>query len=349
MYDYLVIGQGIAGSILTYLLHQEGKKVMVIDNNVPDSSSKVAAGIFNPITGKKLVKSWKVDDFFPLIHRFYPSLEEKIGGSFFHPMEIVKPIQSIEEQNFFISKSGNPDWNGYVEVHFPEKEYADFLHTKEGGARLKQGGWVDTKRLVHAMGSYFKYNGIFQEKEFTYKDLSIRENFVKWNDISAKKIIFCEGYKVLENPYFSWLPFRTTKGEQLIIEADLPEEKMVNKGVFILPKGGKKFLVGATFDLTDINKTTQKGKQQLIDKLEKLISIPYIILDHFSGIRPTVIDRKPILGQHPQHSNLLVFNGLGTKGVSLAPYFARKFITYLECNVPLDKEVNIKRFYEKFY
>jgi len=348
MLDYLIVGQGIAGSVLAYFLKKQGKEVMVVDDRHPHSSSKVAAGIFNPITGKKLVKSWKVDDLFALVHTFYPSLEKELNANFYFPMEIVKPIQSIEEQNLFISKSGNPDWSGYVEVFFPEIEYASYLHTEQGGARLKQGGWVDAKALVEAFCNYFVSEKMYLETSFEYKDLMIDDDKVIWQAYTTKKVIFCEGHKVLQNPYFSWLPLRTTKGEQLIIQADLPEQKMINKGVFILPKGDQKFLVGATFDLTDVNEVTEKGKRQLIEKLEKLINVPYEIIAHFSGIRPTVVDRKPIIGNHPTYSQLAVFNGLGTKGISLSPYFAQQYVMHLQENTPLDKEVMIERYYKKF-
>ncbi len=349
MLDYLIVGQGIAGSVLAYCLKKQGYKVMVVDDNHPQSSSKVAAGIFNPITGKKLVKSWKVDDLFALVHTFYPTLEKELNANFYFPMEIVKPIQSIEEQNLFISKSGNPDWSGYVEVLFPETEYASYLHTEEGGARLKQGGWVDAKALVNAFCTYFAQEKMYVQASFVYEDLVLRDEYVLWHEYKAKKVIFCEGYNVLQNPYFSWLPLRTTKGEQLIIQADLPEQKMINKGVFILPKGDKKFLVGATFDLTEVNSITEKGKRQLTEKLEKLIRVPYEIVDHFSGIRPTVVDRKPIIGNHPTHTQLAVFNGLGTKGISLSPYFAQQYVQYLQGNSALDKEVMVERYYDKFY
>jgi len=327
---------------------KEGKKVFVLDNATADSSSKVAAGIFNPITGKKLIKSWRVDELFPLVHRFYSELEKELGASFFFPTEIVKPIQNIEEQNFFLSKTGNPDWNAYVDVFFPETEYLDYLNTEAGGARFKNGGWVDSKAFLEAMLGYLEKNEAYQQTEFDFKNLKVFDKSVTYHGIVAKKMIFCDGYHVLKNPFFCKLPFRTTKGEQLIIEADLPDTKIINKGVFILPKGNGQFLVGATFDLTDVNNITEKGKRQLLDKLDKLLKVPYKVIHQFSGIRPTVVDRKPIIGSHPKYTNLFTFNGMGTKGISLAPYFAKQFIEHLTTGKDLEKVVDIQRFYDLF-
>ena len=56
--DYLIVGMGLAGSALAYFLSKNGKKIALIDNNIDQTSSKIAAGLYNPITGRKMVKTW---------------------------------------------------------------------------------------------------------------------------------------------------------------------------------------------------------------------------------------------------------------------------------------------------
>lgn len=51
------------------------------------------------------------------------------------------------------------------------------------------------------------------------------------------------------------------------------------------------------------------------------MKIPYNVVEHKAGVRPSVSDRRPVLGPCKDYEQLVVFNGLGTKGVSLAPFF----------------------------
>lgn len=187
------------------------------------------------------------------------------------------------------------------------------------------------------------------EEKFDFSQLSVSENNISYKDLKVKKIIFCEGFKAIENPYFPKLPFKLTKGEILTIkllgDKIIPTEKVVNKGVFILPLGNNTYKVGATYEWAELNEeATEKGKSELIEKLQKVIKTPFEIIDHQAGIRPTVNDRRPLLGFHSQHPQLAIFNGMGTKAVMLAPYFAKHFAEVLEGETSLDKEVDIARF-----
>ena len=186
------------------------------------------------------------------------------------------------------------------------------------------------------------------EETFDYNRVSFSENKVVYKDIEADKIIFCEGYKTIDNPYFSWLPFKLTKGEILTVKIPdfkIDDEFVLNKGVFILPLGNNIYKVGATYEWNDLTeKTTEKGKLELEDKLKKVIKLPFEIIDQQAGIRPTVLDRRPLIGIHSENNKLAVFNGMGTKGVMLVPHFANQFADFLINNIPLNKEVDIDRF-----
>ncbi len=100
-----------------------------------------------------------------------------------------------------------------------------------------------------------------------------------------------------------------------------------------------------TYQFQDSTRTiTQQGLEELTEKLEELISFPYTIINQSWGMRPSTLDRRPILGSHPDHQSVVIFNGLGTKGVSLAPYFSHVLAEWLEKGRPINKEVDIQRY-----
>ncbi|MFK7904191.1 MAG: NAD(P)/FAD-dependent oxidoreductase, partial [Chitinophagales bacterium] len=173
---------------------------------------------------------------------------------------------------------------------------------------------------------------------------------VSWKGIEAKKIIFCEGHQTRFNPYFDWLPFVPAKGELLIIEAkglDLEAtERIAKNKITLLPLGNDRYWVGSTYEWKKLDEVpTQKYREELSSQLENTINVPYQIIVHQAGIRPSAKDRRPFVGLHPKYPNMGVFNGLGTKGVSLSPYFAHHFAAHLEEGEELEKVVDIRRYF----
>ena len=162
----------------------------------------------------------------------------------------------------------------------------------------------------------------------------------------ADRVIFCEGNGMMNNPYFKDLPLEGTKGELITIFApDLELTEVLKSAVFVMPLGEHLYKIGATFNWTDkTNSPTEKGREELIEKLKRVISCEFEIRDHEAGVRPTTQDRRPLLGIHQRHPGLAVFNGLGTRGVMSAPFLARQLVDFLEDDVLLDPEVNISRF-----
>jgi len=196
---------------------------------------------------------------------------------------------------------------------------------------------------------YFQEKQAYFQEDFHFNDLEIFDNGIKWKHITAEKIIFCEGHLGVNNPWFDWLPLEETKGEILIVEIPgFESEYILKRSCSIIPLGGNLFKVGATFDWDDTTEIpTEKGRTELIQKLEKFLKAPYKIVDQEAGLRPTVRDRRPLIGLHPQNSNIGIFNGMGTKGIMLAPWFAQHFTEHVLEGKPLKKEVDIQRFWVK--
>lgn len=336
--DYIIVGQGIAGTLLSWFLINRGKKVVVVDQYNPSSSSQVAAGIFNPITGRRFVKTWMADTIFPFAEDAYLELEEELKCQFYHPMPILRTISGDLEIKEFAKKSKRSE---YFEYFSKESD-----PNSSDAVIISHGGYVDFSILLHAYREKLRAKKIILESHFTFHDLTLGRDELSWKDYAPDKIIFCEGYQVLNNPFFMDLPFTSSKGEMLTIKTDsLPQDQLINAGIFILPIGNQLFRVGATYDWEDRTETPTEGaKKELVLKLVQFMGNDFEIIDQKAAIRPTVKDRSPIIGLHPDLEFLGVFNGLGTKGASLGPYFANQFVEFLEDGNSLSEEVDINRF-----
>jgi glycine oxidase len=346
--DYIIVGQGIAGTVLAYTLLNEGRSVIIIDEPTLSNASKIAAGLYNPVVFKRLVKSWLADDLVPFMDKFYQNAEEKLNAHFYHKKQIVKLFTEENEKEFWLKKT-NEDVGKYLSKSIHDNFLNDIIYCPLGASEVVSAGNLDTLLFLRSFQNYFSEKKVLVKEKFEYDQLKISENSVSYKNIKANKIIFCEGYKSVDNPYFNWLPFKLTKGEIITIklpdEFKIPTEKVINKGVFVLPIGDNKYRVGATYEWNELNEiTTEKGKADLTEKLSKILKVPFEIIEHDAGVRPTVNDRRPLIGIHPQHKTLGVFNGMGTKAVMIAPFFAKQFVDFLENNNPLDKEVDIMRF-----
>ncbi len=346
--DYLIIGQGIAGTILAFQLIKRGKKVLIVDKKNPNSSSRVAAGLFNPITGRKFVKTWRVDDLFPYLHPFYSQLEQQLSSIFFHKTDIYRPFESIGDQNDWMAKGHYDEFKNYVEVNYESARFP-LIHNAAGGLIVKQGGFVDINTMLDAARTYFIKNDMLLDTTFNQEDVEVFNNEVTYQQFTASRMILCTGSKIADD-WFSWLPFRPVKGEVLFLESKEQVDRIYNKGCFITPPINGLSRAGSTYEWKDLSTTpTEKARNTIMDKLNALIKWDVQIKDQKAGIRPATLDRKPFIGIHPKFETIFIFNGLGTKGVSLAPYFSEQFVGYLEDGLKLDIEVDIKRYYSLYY
>ena len=166
---------------------------------------------------------------------------------------------------------------------------------------------------------------------FDYQKLIHEKDFVVYDNIKSKHIVFAEGFGLQQNPFFNYLSLDGTKGELLIIKAEnLNLDMIINASIFILPMGNNLYKIGATYNWNDkTNETTDEGKNELLEKLKTLINCDFEIIEHLAGVRPTVKDRKPLLGNHHLFPNYYVLNGLGTRGVMLAPWLANMLFEFV--------------------
>jgi glycine/D-amino acid oxidase-like deaminating enzyme len=347
MIDYLIVGSGLAGISFAEIALRNGKSIFVLDNN-SQNSSKIAGGLYNPVILKRFSEVWQAKEQLALMNDFYTFLEQKLKYKFDYKRPILRKFFSFEEQNNWFAASDKVALVPFLSTELISKKYAG-IDSAFGYGEVLQTGYVDTALLLNKYREYLKCNNWFQEDSFDYDALQIGTNSISYKNIHAKHIIFAEGFGMHANPYFNHLPLDGTKGELFIIKApELDLDVIVNTSVFILPLGNELFKVGATYnwkDKTDL--PTEEGKTELIDRIKEIITCNFEIVEHFAGVRPTVKDRRPLVGTHQNHKLVHVLNGLGTRGVMLGPAMAKALFENIEHHIPLNREIDINRFLPK--
>ncbi len=345
-YDYLIIGQGLAGSMLYWFLSKSGKKVLILDKFNSTSSSNIAAGIIHPITGRRIVKTWMADTLIPFAEKTYSEIEDQFPEKLFFKKNILELIHSAKEQNDWSTKMTSEEMNGYFTNENTDHLYNDVLIDPTKKISITKSGWLNISKMTGLFRKQLSDQNRLLDEEFDSKSLQLLKNGIRYKEIHAEKIIFCEGAKALQNPFWKHLPFLPAKGELLTIYSDkLNLDHILTKTIFILPIGKNLFKVGSTYSWDELDEIpTEKAKENLLAQLRKIINVSFEVVDHKAAIRPTVKDRRPFVGLHLEHHQVGIFNGLGTKGVLLAPYFANHFAEHLLGKSELMEEVDVKRF-----
>lgn len=347
MIDYLIVGSGLAGISFAEIALQNNKSIFVFDNN-SQPSSRIAGGLYNPVVLKRFSEVWKAKEQLEFAFPLYHQIQEKLNVVFDYKIPIFRKLASIEEQNNWFQAADKPNLSPFLNSNLVNKKYQNIESPFHYGL-VNETGYLDINTLILSYANYLRSLGFLSEEAFDYNAIQFLENHIQYKGVEVKHIIFAEGFGLHANPYFNDLPLDGTKGELLIIKApDLDLDVVIKSSVFILPIGNDLYKVGATYDWKDkTNIPTEEGKNELVDKLNEIISCDFEIVEHFGGVRPTVKDRRPLVGTHPDYPQLHILNGLGTRGVMLGPYLANQLFQHIENDTPLEKEIDIIRCYKK--
>lgn len=345
--DVIIVGQGLAGTLLAFELLKLGKSFVVIDQPGIACASSVAAGIINPLVFRRMTKSWRVDEAFSVMETAYHELEKLLNTSIYNRCRILK-ILDEESRISWKEKVMTNQLEDYLEVE-PDFNYMrPHILTPFGVGIVKKAGRLDIQKLNLHFRRYLEKHNYLRTESFNLVCLDIKPQEVHYKDITARKIIFCEGQAVSFNPYFSSLKFKHSKGEILeVIIPNLPIDEIINGEVFLLPLGQHHYKVGATYGWDELDEnTTASARQELLTKLKTFVDAPVEIISQQAGIRPIAHDRKPVAGFHPHYPAVGILNGLGSKGALLGPWLAQQMADYLiEKTSSLPNEMNVKRYF----
>jgi glycine oxidase len=348
MLDYLIVGSGLAGISFAETALKNNKSILVIDNK-SQVSSRVAGGLYNPVILKRFSEVWNAEQQLVLMDEFYNDIEARLKTKFNFKLPILRKFFSIEEQNNWFAASDKKNLAPFLSTKLISKKY-NFIDSPYDYGEVLHTGYVDTVLLLDTYKEYLQENNLLIEEFFDSVYIEFFDYGVQYKNIQARNIIFAEGFGLHRNPFFNYLPLDGTKGELFIIKAPgLNLDVIVNTSVFILPMGNDLFKVGATYNWQDkTDSPTEEGKQELIDRIKEILMCDFEIVKHFAGVRPTVKDRRPLIGTHHDRKSLHILNGLGTRGVMLGPAMAKALFDNIENKTPLSPEIDIKRFHKKY-
>jgi len=345
-YDALIVGQGLAGTLISWQLEKSGWTVYHVDPGHEQASSNVAAGLMNPITGRRYVKSWRFDDLLPVARQTYRELENELGITLYNEYGIIRSLFNHREENDWLARTGDPAYQPYMLDEPRMATYADHIRPAYSYGEVRQSSQVYIGRLIKAFRNRLLVKKAIREEAFAYDLLEVSEHAVRYKDIGARKVVFAEGAAAAKNPYFAHLPFGGAKGQAIWVRipgADFP--KILKQRIFIVPWEDDVYWIGSTnANQFEHDGPTEEARSYLTERLSDILTLPFELIDHRSAIKPTVKDRRPFLGRHHEHDHLYIFNGLGTKGTSLGPYWAVHLRDFILKNSTLDKEVDIRRF-----
>jgi len=343
-YDIIIVGQGISGTVLSSTLMEQHQKVLVIDDGNKKAASKIASGVINPVTGRRIVKTWQIDAVMPAAVRIYKALENKLNTQIIQQCNIVNFHASEQMEKAFASRLAadptflsSPSLSDTITAAFD----SPFGHSVIDPCWL-----VHLENVLAAWRHYLTENNALLEDVFDFKKLDVGADQVVYKNYTANQIIFCEGAKGQENPYFKQLPFAPNKGEALLVKInDLDNHYIYKKAVSIVPWKDAVFWVGSNYEWDNYNDDPSPSfKEKTMEALNEWLTIPYEVIDHIAAIRPANTQRRPFVGMHPIYKNIGIFNGMGTKGCSLAPFFAEQLTSHILQQTALDNEASIDRF-----
>lgn len=341
--DNIIVGAGLAGTWLAYQFIKHSKSFVLVDEQGLTQSSFVAAGIFNPILANRQKISFKADDIYPNLGKKYHDFEHFIHEKIFHRHPVSYIIDSLRELNDWAALSESHLFKDFVLMR--NERIGDRIISDFGTIEIQDSGWVDIPLMLNTFRKKIHTPNAFLNEKFTVDDLVFEDDLYHYKSYSAPNIIFCQGTAINQNPFTANIKLKPAKGEVLIIKSDeLVEETIPQNGVFLLPLGHNTYKVGSNFEWENLDfKPTEKAKEEILSKLTKWFKAPFDIIDHQAGIRPSSLDRRPILGRINSHNSAFIFNGLGSKGVALAPFYSEMLYKFMYENGEIDKEVDVQR------
>jgi glycine oxidase len=351
----LIAGQGLAGTVLAWRLWKRGVPFLVADPGDAVTCSKVAAGLVTPVTGMRLNLNWRFDTLWRQALEFYREVEGMLGEVFFHETDQVRLFRDPAQAELFRRRVEDPavaawvtqvDWTGgggLVDGGKFENPYGGFQQTG--------GGWLDAAGFLRSSRAFFEQRQCIVTARVEERDARPgSRGGVIWRDQNFAAMALCSGWQAASWESLEWLPFQSARGS--IVRATggdwAGERRVINDGrCWLLPRGNNDLRAGPTyepwFDPAHPHQPDPGKLDELKSRADKLARGRLIWGEAQAAVRPIVRGAKVVLGAHPARPWLLVFNGLGSKGVLRAPWAAAHLLSHWMGECPPDPEADLQR------
>ena len=346
-FEFVIAGQGLAGSILAWYLIRSNRKVLVVEDSSLPSATSVASGLMHPVTGRRIVKSWRADEFIPNAVKLYRDIEKELNTRFFYDTPILEIYHDHGNRNDWMNRSVTSGIGEFIGKDFHADELPQSLKAPLGALELKMTGWLNATTFKSEMKKWLISQNAFQESTIDYHSLEKRNEVFTHDAITFDKLIDCKGYFSAQSKSWSYLPFNPAKGEEIVFtsDADLWKEFIYHNTFKIIPIENNEYRFGATYAWNDTSyEITSEAREKLINGLASLLDASFEVSGQRAGIRPSTKDRRPLMGEHPIEKNHFLFNGLGSKGVSAAPTLAKEMHDLLLNEKKINPEYSLERF-----
>jgi len=343
--DYLIIGQGICGTMLSWFLHKEGRSFCVLDDGHDQSASKVAAGLISPVTGRRYSPSWMIDTLLPFALESYGEMGRYLDIAVVSEKSIIDFFPAPNAREAFLESMERHD--NYLHAYPDQNHFNRYFEYLFGCGEVRPACSIHLSLLLASWRRQLQQRNCLLETSFNAAQLELGEDSVRYGPVTARRVIFCDGIASMHHPWFSLLPWAPNKGEAVIIESpELTAMHIFKKGTMLVPLPEKDlFWVGAGYQWNFSDALpTPAYREQVTAALQSWLKVPFTIISQKAAVRPATVERRPFVGLHPHLPAMGILNGMGTKGTSLAPFFARQLVQHIEHGLPLTDAADVRRF-----
>lgn len=342
--DYIIVGDGYAALFFAHQLLLNNKSFVIFSEG-KKSASQISAGIINPVVLKKFTTFWLAQEQIDFLKKSLKEIESYTGHNYLVESPIHRIFHDENEQKLWRKKSDNDELRNFLDENFA---HLSGVKNDFQTGKVNQSARLNVKGFFNGLLSYLENKGNLIKEKFDYALIDTSNSTFK--DFSFKNILFSEGMGVKENPYFSDIAVNPNKGHHIRVKLSesIPKDITIKKKHFLFPLDDNLHFYGGTYDREQLHhEIDNSAVEQLQKGLSEFYTSDFEIKEVHFGFRPTVKDRRPILGKHSQHSNLYVFNGLGARGILNGCFFSKTLFDYIENDIPLPKEISIDRFNQK--
>ena len=285
-----------------------------------------------------------IDDILPFISASYSQLGFELAMEAIEQKNIIDFFPTPQMKLAFTERFEKDQ--AYLKNPQNENSFRPNFNYDFGYGEIHPCYLINLPGILPAYRNKLIQNNKILEEKFEQTELIITATAINYKSISCNQVIFCDGIASFQNPYFRNLPFAPNKGEVLWIEAPgLPHSHIFKKGLNLVPWSQDIFWVGSSYEWEFENdEPSFTFRERTTSLLTHWLKLPFKVIDHKASVRPATLERRPFVGFHPLYQNIGILNGMGTKGCSLAPYFAEQLVQCILHQIPVHPEADIKRF-----